>query len=242
MYRTMLAAVSLAALTASASAAPDLVRLRGTVETVDGTAITIKTADGKTQMIEIANDTKFASVVKSSLSEVKDGVFIGTATKGETPPTALEVVVFPDSMKGTAEGHYAWDSIQDTTAGGKMTKSSMTNGTIKSSSSGAMTKSSMTNGTVKSSSEPMTKSSMTNGTVKSDKAMGGSKKITVTYDNGKSLDIAVPPTAPIVALDPADKSIVTRGAKLFAVTAKDGAGKLDGKLVLVGKDGVTPPM
>ena len=240
MIRMTLAAVSLVALTMSATAAPDLVRLRGTIESATDTAITIKTTDGKTQTIEIAPDTKFASVVPSTLDEVKDGKFIGTATKGENPPTALEVVVFPESMKGTAEGHYAWDSIHDSTGGGSMTKSSMTNGTIKSS-GGSMTKSSMTNGTIKSSGDTMTKSSMTNGTVKSDKAAGGSKKITVTYDNGKSLDIVVPKSAPIVALDPADKAIAKTGAKLFAVTAKDGA-KLAGKLVLVGKDGVTPPM
>ena len=242
MKSMMLSAAGLVALTMTATAAPDVVRLRGTIESVSGDSVTIKTTDGKTQMIAIANDTKFASVVNSSLSDVKDGVFIGTATKGENPPVALEVVVFPDSMKGTAEGHYAWDSIQDTTAGGKMTKSSMTNGTIKSSSSGTMTKSSMTNGTVKSTSEPMTKSSMTNGTVKSDKSAGGSKKLVVTYDNGKSLDITVPATAPVVALDPSDKSIAKAGAKLFAVTAPDKDGHLTGKLLLIGKDGVTPPM
>ena len=162
-----------------------------------------------------------------SLDEVKDGKFIGTATKGDNPPTALEVVVFPASMNGTAEGHYAWDSLQDTTNGGtkELTKSKMTNGTIKSSSMGA----------------PLTKSKMTNGTIKEGSMSGKDKMITVTYDKGQMLKIAVPPTAPIVALDPADKAIVTKGATLFAVAAPTG-GKLDAKLVLVGKGDVKPPM
>lgn len=219
---TAIAAVSLMALSSAALAAPQLERVRGTVDSVSDGMMTIKTADG-TKQIALAPDTKFAWVVNSSLDEVKDGKFIGTATKGENPPVALEVVVFPASMNGTAEGHYAWDSIQDTTAGGALTKSKMTNGTIKSSSTG------------------LTKSKMTNGTIKQGSMSGGDKMITVTYDKGQMLKIKVPSTAPIVALDPADKTIVTQGSTLFAVAAVVGD-KLDGKLVLVGKGDVKPPM
>jgi hypothetical protein len=218
---TTFAAVSVLALSASAAlAAPQLQRVRGTIESATDTMVTVKTSDGKTQTVALAPDSKFASVVTSSLSDVGDGKFIGTATKGE-PPVAIEVVIFPDSMKGTGEGHYDWDSITDTTGGSAPVKSSMTNGTVKA--------------------KPLTKSAMTNGTIKTGSAMGTGKKITVTYDNGKSLDIAVPATAPIVAFEPADKSILKPGAHLFAVAVVDGD-KLDGKLITVGKDGVTPPM
>lgn len=198
-----IAAASLLAMTVAAQAAPE--RIRGTVESVSDSAITVKTADG-TKELALAGDTKFVWVVPSSLDEVKDGKFIGTATKGENPPKAVEVVVFPASMNGTAEGHYAWDAIEDKTGGDKLTKTKMTNGTIKSSS----------------------------GT-------GGDKMIDVTYDNGQELKIAVPSSAPIVAFDPADKSIVTKGATVFAVAAPTG-GKLDAKLVAVGKGDTKPPM
>ena len=238
---TTLATASLVALSTAAFAAPQLERVRGTVESMTDSSITIMTTDGKTQEVKLAPDTGFVWVEKSSLDNIKDGKFIGTATKGENPPTALELVVFPESMKGTAEGHYAWDSIPDQTAGGQaVKKSSMTNGTVKSS-SGGMAKSSMTNGTVKSSSGGMAKSSMTNGTVKSDKAAGGGKMIDVTYDNGQSLKIEVPSNAPIVEFEKADKSIVTKGSHIFTVTAKDGS-TLTSKLVGIGKDGLTPPM
>ena len=222
MVRTTLAAASILALTVAASAAPTLQRVRGTIESSDNGTLTVKTADGKSQAVTLAPDTKFTSVVKASLDDVKDGVFIGTATKGE-PPVALEVVLFPDSMRGTGEGHYDWDMITDTTEGGKAVKSSMTNGTIKATA------------------KPMTKSAMTNGTVKSGSAAGGAKKLTVTYDNGKSLDVTVPPTAPIVAFQPADKAVMKPGASVFVVSMVDGA-KLNAKMVAVGKDGVTPPM
>ncbi len=238
---TILATVSLVALSTAAFAAPQLERVRGTVESMTDSSITIMTTDGKTQEVKLAPDTGFVWVEKSSLDNIKDGKFIGTATKGENPPKALELVIFPDSMKGTAEGHYAWDSIPDQTAGGQAAKkSSMTNGTVKSS-SGGMAKSSMTNGTVKSSSGGMAKSSMTNGTVKSGSTSGGGKMIDVTYDNGQSLKIEVPSNAPIVEFEKADKSIVTKGSHIFTVTAKDGS-TLTSKLVGIGKDGLTPPM
>ena len=241
---TTLTAVSLFALSTAAFAAPQLERVRGTVESMTDSTITVKTNDGKTQEVKLSPDTGFVWVEKSSLDNIKDGKFIGTATKGENPPKAIELVIFPDSMKGTAEGHYAWDSIPDQTAGGQtVKKSAMTNGTVKSSSGGgSMTKSAMTNGTVKSSSGgAMTKSAMTNGTVKSGAASGGGKMIDVTYDNGQSLKIEVPASAPIVEFEKADKSIVTKGTHIFTVTTKDGS-TLTSKLVAIGKDGLTPPM
>ena len=225
--RMVFAAVSLVALSAAASAAPQPERVRGTVVSANDTTITVKGSDGATKTITVTPATKFLSVVKSSLDNVTDGKFIGTATKGDNPPTALEVVIFPASMKGTGEGHYDWDTIKDTTAeSGGMTKSAMTNGMIKSSAawSGAMTKSAMTNGTVKASA-----------------GASGGKSITVTYDNGKSLEITVPPSAPIVEFEPADKSIVRPGVVVFSSTLKDGSTQT-ARSVAVGKDGVTPPM
>lgn len=221
------AVVSLLAFTAAAGAAPELVRVRGTIESATDASVTVRTHDGKMQDVAISADTAFVNVVKSSLDEVGEGKFIGTATKGDNPMTALEVVIFPDSMKGAAEGHYAWDEINDTTAssGGSMAKTSMTNGTAKPVTSGG----------------GMTKSSMTNGTVKAGKDAGGSKSIEVTYDGGQSKIVQVPASAPIVAFEKADKSIVTKGAPVFIVSARDGD-TLGGKLVAVGKDGVVPPM
>ena len=221
--RLLIASASFAVLTLPASAAPTVQRVRGTIESATPGVLTLKTDDGTSIVLQLASDTKFASVTASSLDAVKEGVFIGTATKGE-PATALEVAVFPESMRGTGEGHYDWDSITDTTRSGA-----------------TPVKSSMTNGTIAATAKPMTKSSMTNGTVKGGSAAGGGKKITVTYEGGRSLDVTVPPTAPVVTFAPADAAILKAGAKMFAIAAGDGA-KLDAKLVAVGKDGVTPPM
>ncbi|WP_411901396.1 metal ABC transporter permease [Methylorubrum thiocyanatum] len=221
-----LAATALFALI-GATAASALERVRGTIDRADGSTLTVKSESGAVETIDVSS-AKVVSVVPSNLDAIKDGVFIGTATKGESPMTALEVVLFPEAMRGTGEGHYAWDAITDHTAGGSKVKSAMTNGTVKAETSDA----------------PKVKSAMTNGTVQAGKAAaeGGSRTLTVSYGkDGGTKTIVVPPSAPIVAFEQADKSVLAPGGKVFAVVAKDG-GKTDAKLVAVGKDGLTPPM
>ncbi len=209
----------------SASLASALERVRGTIEKADGGTLTIKT-DAGTETVDVGA-AKFVSVVPSTLDAIKDGTFIGTATKGENPMTALEVVLFPEAMRGTGEGHYAWDAINDHTAGGSKVKSAMTNGTVTAGAAGA----------------PKVKSAMTNGTVKADAvASDGARTLTVGYGkDGGTKTVVVPATAPIVAFEPADKAVLTPGAKVFAVVDKAGS-KIDGKMIAVGKDGLTPPM
>src|SRR4051794_24772117 len=204
-FRTI-AFAGLLSLTSAVAAAPQVERLRGTIESADGNSITIRTIDGKQERVALADDTRFAFVVRSSLDAIKDGVFIGTATKGDNPPTALEVHIFPESMRGTGEGHRDWDTIPDTLAGGTHVKSVMTNGTVKASASTG----------------PRVKSAMTNGTVARSTGAGGEKSLTITYDKDQSLKVIVPPQAPIVAYEPADASILKPGAKAFVTATQEG--------------------
>jgi hypothetical protein len=130
-------------------------------------------------------------------------------------------------MRGTGEGHYGWDKLPDTTkAGGGGVSSSMTNGTIETASPSGPA--------------PKVNSTMTNGDIQSASTQGGTKQITVTYNGGKQT-ILVPPTAPIVALQPAERPAVTPGAHVFIRASEDG-GTATADFVAVGKDGLTPPM
>lgn len=102
--------------------AADTIHIRGTVASVEGSAVKIKTNDGKDIGLTIGADWKIAGVVPASLSDVKKGVFIGTASvKDASGNKALEVVVFPEKMRGTGEGNYGWDLKP---------KSSMTNANV----------------------------------------------------------------------------------------------------------------
>ena len=217
--------VATAAVTVSAMAASTSDRVRGTVSSVHGDTLAVHSRSGKTVKVMLNSGTHYAYVVKSSLSEVKPGSYIGTATTGTgTARQALEVVVFPSAMRGAGEGHYAWDKLPDPAmAGHKKITSSMTNGNVQSAMPGSEVKSSMTNGNVKSAS-----------------SKAGSKRIIVTYKGGQKT-ILVPANAPIVTFQPATRSAVKPGAKVF-IKATETGGKITAQFVAAGKDGVTPPM
>jgi hypothetical protein len=216
------------ALAVSAFAAPERERVRGTVTSVSGDTLTVHTTTGEDVPLMLGSETKYLKVEKSSLDHIEKDSYIGTATKEVGPLlVALEVVVFPPSMKGTGDGHYPWDKIPDTTVpGGTTTNSAMTNGSVAAVST--------------SSQPPVVNSSMTNGSVSAASADKGAKQLTVTYKGGQQT-ILVPPTAPIVTLAPGTLSEVTKGTTVFVVATKD-EGKVTANMVAVGADGVKPPM
>lgn len=222
----MLAIVTAFATTATLAAQDE--RVRGAIDSIDDGSLTIKSRAGENVKVMLGSDTVYLHVVKSSLAKVKKDSFIGTATKNAGDSlVALEVVIFPESMRGTGEGHYAWDKLPDPTqSGGSMVSSSMTNGNVA--------------GASASGGEKRVASTMTNANVESTNSQSGAKEITVSYKGGQK-KITVPPTAPIVVFQPADKSALKQGAKVFIIAATD-SGKLTAAMVAVGKNGVTPPM
>jgi hypothetical protein len=118
------ALVSLAALAAmpALAQAPKPERLSGTIQTVNGHAVTAKSAKGVTLKLNLANNVSVIQVVKASLSDIKPGDFIGSGAMPQPDGTqkALEVHIFPESMRGTGEGFRPWDRPGST----------MTNGTV----------------------------------------------------------------------------------------------------------------
>jgi hypothetical protein len=99
------------------------VRIRGTVVSIDASKLVVRAKDGKDVTVSLKDKYAALAVVKSSMDEIKQGTFIGTATEPQPDGSlrAVEVVVFPDSLRGMAEGHYPWDLGP---------KSMMTNATI----------------------------------------------------------------------------------------------------------------
>jgi hypothetical protein len=87
------------------------VRVRGTVVSLDGSKLVVRAKDGKDVSVSLADKFAALAVVKSSMADIKEGTFIGTATvtQSDTTLRSVEVVVFPDSLRGTAERHYPWD-------------------------------------------------------------------------------------------------------------------------------------
>jgi hypothetical protein len=71
----------------------------------------VKARDGAELKVTLAENPKIAGVVKASLSDIKQGSFVGVTAmpRPDGSQTALEVHIFPESMRGTGEGHYPWD-------------------------------------------------------------------------------------------------------------------------------------
>jgi hypothetical protein len=88
-----------------------LVRLRGTIERVDGPVYVVKARDGTEVRLTLADKPSIAALVKASLSDIKQGSFVGVTSmpQADGSMSALEVHIFPDLMRGTGEGHYPWD-------------------------------------------------------------------------------------------------------------------------------------
>jgi hypothetical protein len=87
------------------------VRVRGTVASLDGQKLVVHAKDGKDVTVSLKDKYAALAVVKSSREDIKEGTFIGTATVAQPDGSlkALEVVVFPESLRGFGEGHYPWD-------------------------------------------------------------------------------------------------------------------------------------
>jgi hypothetical protein len=98
----------LSAAVAAAQTTP--VRLRGAITAIDDKAVTIATREGTSVNVKLADNWTVGLVVPASLADIKPGTFVGVASLGsDADRTALEVLVFPDAMKGSNEGHYPWD-------------------------------------------------------------------------------------------------------------------------------------
>ena len=87
------------------------IRVRGTVQRVEGPIYEVKTRDGAELKLTVAEKTQIAGIVKASLSDIKQNSFVGVTSMPQHDGSlrAVEVHIFPEAMRGTGEGHYPWD-------------------------------------------------------------------------------------------------------------------------------------
>jgi hypothetical protein len=104
-------------LTMAAVQAQDVVRLRGTIVSIDGATLDVKSRDGTPLQVKLADDARVIAVDKKSLADVKQGVFVGITAMPQPDGTqkAVEIHIFPEAMRGTNEGHRPWDLMPNST-------------------------------------------------------------------------------------------------------------------------------
>jgi hypothetical protein len=123
--RGLAASLALIAVLASTAWAqqPPTVRIRGTIEAVDGPTLSIKTREGTDVKVRMTDNVAVFGVVKTALSEIKEGSYIGVTAMPEADGVqkAVAVHIFPENQRGAAEGFRPWDQRPGST---------MTNATV----------------------------------------------------------------------------------------------------------------
>ena len=122
----MALALMLAAPAADAQVPP--VRVRGTVQSFDGQTLALATPADGVVTLALTDTTGVNGLEAKTAADITDGVFIGTtAVKNACGRwQAREVHIFPESMRGAGEGHYAWDLPESTMTNAAVTGTAST--------------------------------------------------------------------------------------------------------------------
>lgn len=122
MFAGVALVASLAVTAASAQQAKPS-NIRGAIESVDGSMLTIKARNGGERKVKMSDDVKVTGITKAALTDIKDGDYIGVTgmPQADGSQKAIAIHIFPESMRGLAEGSRPWDLQPN---------SSMTNATV----------------------------------------------------------------------------------------------------------------
>jgi outer membrane lipoprotein SlyB len=96
----------------AAAQAPPPVRVRGTIEKVDGQNLTIKSRDGKTLTVKLADKPRLTAMVKASLADIKIGDFIGVTAMPQPDGSqkAIGLHIFMNAQRGVVPARFSpWD-------------------------------------------------------------------------------------------------------------------------------------
>lgn len=182
-----------------APAGAQTTRVRGTIDAIVGQTLDVATREGPMIALRISETTRLSAVVKATLADIKPGSYVGIAALPRPDGTqlALEVLIFPEAMRGAGEGHRPWDLLPEST--------------------------------------------MTNATVAETVQKVDGQALTLTYKDG-SKTVVVPPEAPIVTFAPAERAELKPGTRVFAnvTITNDGVNTVNN--LVVGREGVDPPM
>ncbi len=115
---TVAAVFAFAAASASTAWAQQSGRIRGEIEKADGASLTVKTRDGGTLNVKVADDARVSGLVKATLADLKDDTFIGIAGLPQTDGTikAFSIHIFLPAQRGVVpDRHGPWDAQSGST-------------------------------------------------------------------------------------------------------------------------------
>jgi hypothetical protein len=123
MNRTMClvgGAVATFLLMSSASAQQTTTRVRGTIERVDGSVLTVRAGEAGEVKLTVADNAQVYGVVNATLADIKPNSYVGVGAMPQTDGSqkALQVMIFAESQRGLGDGHRPWTQPGSTMTNG----------------------------------------------------------------------------------------------------------------------------
>ena len=195
------------------------VRVSGDVALLEGQDLEVRATGGEKLAIRLSDKLRVSARSPGDARMIPQGAFVGVTAVPQADGTLLasDVQVFPESMRGTGEGHRPMSAD-----------------------SGAAAGSTMTNATVASVAAGKGGNTTTNATVSNVAAGDGTVHWKLAYKGGEK-DVVVPPGATIMITEIVDRSALVPGAHVVAYVIRQPDGVLLSERVSVGKNGYVPP-
>lgn len=202
-----------------AQAQTPVARVRGDIVSINGATLQLKADSGQIVAIRLADKYSISARSRADPAKIAPGAFLGaTAIPGpDGTLVATEVHIFPESMRGTGEGHRPMDAASGST---------MTNATVASVAVGSPAVAGRT---------------MTNATVAAVSGSDQERRMTLRYSGGEKV-ITIPKDTPIVMIGTGDGSMLVAGAHVVVSGVKESDGSMLVDRVFVGRDGFIPPL
>jgi len=196
--------------------------VRGTIQSFDGTTLTVRKIGGVADSFVIPSSARITYNKIAHLSDIRSGDFVasGGVMQSDGKIHAREVRIFPAAMAGLGEGQYPMDTP----------KSSMTNATVSAVS---------TNGTVSASGGTLAMTFHGSRVAGSDVCTGHAAAAGAAGCTGTT-SLVVDSDVPVTALFMGDPSLLKPGLAVSALVAVGSDSRLAARFLTVEKDGVKP--
>ena len=188
-------------------------RIAGDVVRFDAGMLTVRTAAGGEEQVKLVQSARITTRTKADVDHVQPNNYIGVtaAPRADGVLVASEIQIFPESMRGTGEGHRPME--------------------------GANT---MTNATVSNYARTQSRSSTSEGTVGKMDQDSAERRMTLTYKGGEKV-VVVPAGALVIASGIGEPALLKAGAHVVVYATPQADGTLGSDRVSVGMNGWVPP-
>ena len=104
MKKMILSVAFVFAASAALAQAPDTVRVRGTIESVDGSMLAVKARDGADMQVKLADNALIRTVTGKTVADVKQGSFVGVTAMPQPDGSqkAIELHIFMEARAAPA--------------------------------------------------------------------------------------------------------------------------------------------